>query len=45
MVACFNKTCKPTFHNAEEDQYIKFGSYRDNDSDHHIRAGELMLHG
>ncbi|KJA20624.1 hypothetical protein HYPSUDRAFT_42934 [Hypholoma sublateritium FD-334 SS-4] len=45
MVACFNKTCKPTFKNADDTQYIKFGSFRDNDAEHHIRAGELMLQG
>ena len=31
IVHCFDKTTKPLFRNAEEPEYVKFGSARDND--------------
>lgn len=45
IVACFNKTCKPTFKLPGERHYIKFGTFRDNDAVHGIREGHLALAG
>uniref|UniRef100_A0A8H7Y427 Uncharacterized protein n=1 Tax=Psilocybe cubensis TaxID=181762 RepID=A0A8H7Y427_PSICU len=45
IVRCFDKTTKPRFRNAEEPQYIKFGSTRDNDPECNIRLGQLRLAG
>ncbi|PPQ65722.1 hypothetical protein CVT26_000339 [Gymnopilus dilepis] len=45
IVRCFDKTTKLRFRNAEEPQYIKFGSTRDNDPAHNIRFGQLKLSG
>jgi len=45
IVRCFDKTTKPRFRNAEEPQYVKFGSTRDNDQEAGIRFGQLKLSG
>ena len=45
IVRCFDKTTKLRFRNAEEPQYIKFGSTRDNDPAYNIRFGQLKLLG
>ena len=45
IVRCFDKTTKPRFKKAEEPQYIKFGSTRDNDKAYNIRFGQLKLTG
>lgn len=45
IVHCFDKTTKPYFRNANEAQYVKFGSSRDNDALHNIRFGRLKLYG
>ncbi|KAF8181796.1 hypothetical protein BJ912DRAFT_1145353 [Pholiota molesta] len=45
IVRCFDKTTKMWFKNAEDAQYIKFGSTRDNDAGHNIRFGQLKLLG
>ena len=45
IVRCFDKTTKLRFSKADEPQYIKFGSNRDNDATHNIRFGQLKLLG
>ncbi|KAF8161525.1 hypothetical protein B0H34DRAFT_781971 [Crassisporium funariophilum] len=45
IVRCFDKTAKLRFRNADEPQYVKFGSTRDNDAKHNIRFGQLKLAG
>ena len=45
IVRCFDKTTKLRFRKAEEPQYIKFGSTRDNDESYNIRFGQLKLLG
>ncbi|KJA20618.1 hypothetical protein HYPSUDRAFT_166744 [Hypholoma sublateritium FD-334 SS-4] len=45
IVRCFDKTTKLRFRNADEPQYIKFGSTRDNDHNFNIRVGQLKLNG
>jgi hypothetical protein len=45
IVRCFDKTTKLRFRNAEEPQYVKFGSTRDNDPSYNIRFGQLKLLG
>jgi len=45
IVRCFDKATKLRFRDAEEPQYIKFGSNRDNDENHNIRFGQLKLTG
>ncbi|KIM35029.1 hypothetical protein M413DRAFT_32814 [Hebeloma cylindrosporum] len=45
LIRCFDKTTKPRFRNAEEPQYIKFGSTRDNDAKYNIRFGQLKVAG
>ncbi|KAF5317094.1 hypothetical protein D9611_003520 [Ephemerocybe angulata] len=42
---CFDKTTKPRFRNSSEQQFIKFGSTRDNDPSCNIRFGQLKLEG
>lgn len=41
----FDKNTKPTFRNAVEPQFIKFGSVRDRDPKLNIRGGQLRLLG
>ena len=45
IVRCFDKTTKLRFSTAEEPEYIKFGSARDNDETCNIRFGQLKLTG
>ena len=45
IIRCFDKTTKPRFRDANEPQYVKFGSTRDNDAVHNIRFGQLKLFG
>lgn len=45
IIRCFDKTTKLRFRKAEEPQYIKFGSTRDNDDSYNIRFGQLKLMG
>ena len=45
IVHCFDKTTKLRFRKAEEPQYVKFGSTRDNDEQYNIRFGQLKLLG
>ncbi|KDR69808.1 hypothetical protein GALMADRAFT_255622 [Galerina marginata CBS 339.88] len=45
IVHCFDMATKPRFKNADEPQYVKFGSTRDNDPTHNIRFGQLKLAG
>jgi len=45
IVSCFDKTTKLRFRKAEEPQYVKFGSTRDNDESCNIRFGQLKLLG
>ncbi|KDR69814.1 hypothetical protein GALMADRAFT_255630 [Galerina marginata CBS 339.88] len=45
IIRCFDKTTKPRFRKADEPQYIKFGSTRDNDPQCNIRFGQLKLAG
>jgi len=45
IVRCFDKTTKLRFRNAEEPEYVKFGSSRDNDKSCNIRLGQLKLIG
>ena len=45
IIRCFDKTTKLRFRKAEEAQYIKFGSTRDNDEAYSIRFGQLKLMG
>ncbi|KIK02869.1 hypothetical protein K443DRAFT_5765 [Laccaria amethystina LaAM-08-1] len=45
IVGCFDATTKLRFRSDNQPQYIKFGSWRDNDSAHTIRFGQLKLDG
>ena len=45
IVKCFDKTTKLRFRNADEPQFVKFGSTRDNDEDCNIRYGQLKMTG
>jgi hypothetical protein len=45
IIRCFDKTTKLRFNKAEESQYVKFGSTRDNDETYNIRFGQLKLRG
>ncbi|KDR70734.1 hypothetical protein GALMADRAFT_254772 [Galerina marginata CBS 339.88] len=45
MVQCFDSTTKLRFRNAEEPQYVRFGSTKDNDPKYNIRYGQLKLPG
>ncbi|KAI6046251.1 hypothetical protein EDC04DRAFT_2887938 [Pisolithus marmoratus] len=45
MTKIFDKTTKLGFRNAEDPQYIKFGTRRDNDPEFGIRSGQLKLAG
>jgi hypothetical protein len=45
IVSCFDKTTKLRFKNADEPQFVKFGSNRDNDEDCNIRYGQLKILG
>ena len=45
IIRIFDKTTKLRFRNAEEPQYVKFGSTRDNDEGCNIRFGQLKLKG
>jgi len=45
IVRCFDKTTKLRFRKAEEPEYIKFGSTRENDKSCNIRYGQLKLMG
>ena len=45
IVKCFDKTTKLRFKNADEPQYIKFGTIRDKDPKLNIRSGQLKLLG
>ncbi|KAF8802607.1 hypothetical protein BYT27DRAFT_7260910 [Phlegmacium glaucopus] len=42
---CFDKTTKLRFRNADEPQYVKFGTLRDKDPKLNIRSGQLKLLG
>lgn len=41
----FDKTTKLRVRNAEDPQYIKFGTMRDKDPQYDIRSGQLRLTG
>lgn len=45
MTEIFDKTTKVRFRDADEPQYIKFGSVRDKDPGYDIRSGQLRLSG
>ena len=45
IIKCFDKTTKLHFRNADEPQFVKFGSTRDNDEDCNIRYGQLKMTG
>ncbi|KDR71227.1 hypothetical protein GALMADRAFT_1345706, partial [Galerina marginata CBS 339.88] len=45
IVRIFDTTTKLRFKDANDPQYIKFGSTRDNDLSHNIRFGQLKLGG
>lgn len=45
MTEIFDKTTKVRFRDADEPQYIKFGSVQDKDPDYNIRSGQLKLSG
>ena len=45
IVKCFDKTTKIRFRNADEPQFVKFGSTQDNDEDCNIRYGQLKMTG
>jgi hypothetical protein len=45
IVRCFDKTTKLRFRSADEPQFVKFGSTRDNDEDCNIRYGQLKMAG
>jgi hypothetical protein len=45
IIRCFDKTTKLRFRKAEEPEYVKFGSTRDNDESCNIRFGQLKLMG
>jgi len=42
---CFDKSTKLRFRNADEPQYIKFGTLRDKDPNLNIRSGQLKITG
>ena len=42
---CFDTTTKLRLRNAEEREYVKFGSTKDNDERRNIRFGQLKLMG
>ncbi|KAF8840354.1 hypothetical protein BDN67DRAFT_1011543 [Paxillus ammoniavirescens] len=45
MTEIFDKTTKLRLRNAEDPQYIKFGTVRDKDPQYEIRSGQLRLPG
>lgn len=45
IVSCFDKTTKVWFGDDQKAQFIRFGSTRDNDTEHDIRFGQLKLSG
>ena len=45
IIKCFDKTTKLRFRNADEPQFVKFGSTLDNDEDCNIRYGQLKMTG
>ena len=45
IARCFDKTTKLRFRSADEPQFVKFGSTRDNDKDYNIRYGQLKMAG
>ncbi|KAF8161604.1 hypothetical protein B0H34DRAFT_386789 [Crassisporium funariophilum] len=45
IVRCFDKTTKLRFRSADEPQFVKFGSTRDNDDECNIRYGQLKMTG
>ena len=45
MTGIFDKTTKVRFRDADEPQYIKFGSVRDKEPEYDIRSGQLKLSG
>ncbi|KAF9231965.1 hypothetical protein BU15DRAFT_55561 [Melanogaster broomeanus] len=45
MTGIFDKTTKLRLRNAEDPQYIKFGTVRDKDPQYDIRSGQLRLSG
>ena len=45
MTDIFDKTTKLRLRNAEDPQYIKFGTVRDKDPQYDIRSGQLRLSG
>ena len=45
IVRCFDKTTKHRFKSADEPQFVKVGSTRDNDEDYNIRYGQLKMAG
>jgi hypothetical protein len=45
IMCCFDKTTKLQFRDAEEPQYVKFGTTRNNYPSHNIRFAQLELLG
>ena len=45
IVKCFDKTTKLRFRSADDPQFVKFGSTRDNDEECSIRYGQLKMTG
>lgn len=45
MTGIFDRTTKVRFRDADEPQYIKFGSVRDKEPEYDIRSGQLKLSG
>lgn len=45
MTEIFDKTTKLRLRNAEDPQYIKFGTVRDKDPQYDVRSGQLRLSG
>jgi len=45
IVGCFDKMTKLRFRSADEPQFVKFGSARDNDGECNIRYGQLKMTG
>ena len=45
IVKAFDRTTKLRFRNANDPQFIKFGSTRDNEPDTNIRYGQLKISG
>jgi hypothetical protein len=41
----FDKGLKINFSEGTRKQFVKFGSLRDNDSQHDVKGGQLMLNG